>query len=146
MGNESCGLSVELIEMGFKGLLLKRLMTCIVDYATLQEFHNFIILREEELMTKVLLVHEFISHMQNKNSFDSGIIFITQYEEAETQEEKEFLICKLMNTENPLVLKKVSTLFSDNMDKLPALYDRVVRYRKMYKPDEIVALLGILPT
>lgn len=146
MGNELCGLSGELIEMGFKGLLLKRLMPYIVDHATLQEFYNFIILREEEKLTKVLLVHEFISHMQNKNSFDSATTFINQYAEAKTQEEKVFLICKLMNTECPQELKKVSTIFDENLDKLSVLYERIVKYRKMYKPDEIITLLGIIPS
>lgn len=149
MSNESCGFTEELSEMGFKGALLRRLLDCIVDADTMQEFDNFIMLNELNegpKMTKVLLVHRFVSHMQDKHSFSDSDDFITQFEAAETQEEKETLISKLLALKaSPLMLKKVAEQLTDNPSKLPLLYDKVVKYRKVYKPDEIATLLDTMP-
>lgn len=132
--------------MGFKGTQIKRLLECIYNEDTMQEFRNFIIFNEEAKMTKVLLVHQFVSHMQDKNSFNDSTEFITQFKAAETQEEKEILISKLLVVKaSPLMLKKVSEQFNNNSSKLSLLYDKVVKYRKMYKPDEIMTLLDTLP-
>lgn len=135
--------------MGFKGALLRRLLDCIVDADTMQEFNNFIMLNELNegpKMTKVLLVHRFVSHMQDKHSFNDSDEFITQFEAAETQEEKETLISKLLALKaSPLMLKKVAEQLTANPSKLPLLYDKVVKYRKVYKPDEIATLLDTMP-
>ncbi|MGG4105222.1 hypothetical protein AAXB25_14995 [Paenibacillus lautus] len=146
MGNGSCEFTEELLGMGFKGTQITRLLDWIVDADTMQELRNFIILNEDVKKTKVLLVHQFVSHMQDKYSFVDSTEFVTKYETAESHEEKEVLVSRLLvGKASSLMLKKVVEQFNNNPSKLSLFYDKVVRYRKMYKPNEIMTLLDTLP-
>lgn len=136
----------ELFDIGFKGALLHRLLEVIDDNEMLNAFYSFIIQTEGAKMTKVLLVHKFIEHVQNQRSYADVDDFVAAYESAETAEEKEKIVGKLIvDSSEPLMLKKVVAVFEANSEKISRLYSLIVKWRKMYKPHEIVTLLESMP-
>lgn len=140
--------SLELIELGFKGLLLNRLLAYIVDAETMEKFKAFITLNklDGENDTNLVLVHKFVIKIQNENSFVNYNQFLTQYRAAETGQHKNLLLAKLfVQYASPLTLKKVAVIFDNNSDNLELLYNRVVNYRGKHKPDEILTLLEMTP-
>ncbi|TVX86029.1 hypothetical protein [Paenibacillus agilis] len=136
-----------LFEMGFKGLLLKKLECIVVDNDTLHALYSFILETEEERMTKMLLVHKFVKQMQERASYASCEEFVFAYEAAETEHEKGEIVEKLMTVSfKPSILTKVLAVLDDDTNNLSCLYAQMVKYRKMqYKPEEFLQLLESLP-
>ncbi|MFC5403923.1 hypothetical protein [Cohnella soli] len=134
----------ELSAMGFKGLLLHKLLAYIVDGESLQAFYNFIIMKEEEegRMTKVLLVHKFSEHMQDRLTFKDFNDFLSEFNNSADESEQEKIIQKLVvrKADNDM-LNKVAKLFVCNPLRVEIIYNMIVEYRRMYKPDEIIMLL-----
>lgn len=138
--------SLELIELGFKGLLLNRLLAYIVNAETMEKFKSFIVLNKltGENDTNNVLVHKFVIKVQNENSFESYNQFLTQYQGVETHQHKYVLLEKLFaQYTKPLTLKKVAVIFDNNPDELESLYQRVLNHRGKYNPDEILTLLEL---
>ncbi|OME54036.1 hypothetical protein BSK59_15760 [Paenibacillus odorifer] len=135
--------------MGFKGMLLRDLLKIIVDNDTLQDFYNFILLEEEEGVTKVLLVHNFIQHMNNKNSYKDYEDFKSAYDEAVTFHNKGYVIERMIAGKvDATKLNKVVTLFDTKRQQIDfeLFYERLIRYRSQYSTHEIITLLEGLPT
>lgn len=141
--SEASDFSDDLMKMGFKGSQIRRLQLYIVDKESYQSFMNFIYLNEECRMSKVLLIHNFIEHIQSQKSFNDSEEFVTKFQACETSSEKESLIQKLLVAKaEQEVLKKVASMF-DKGD-INSLYNAVVESRKMYNPAEILVLLDKL--
>ncbi|MBW7453795.1 hypothetical protein ACFOLF_06280 [Paenibacillus sepulcri] len=135
----------ELIVMGFKGFLLRNLLGVIVNNITLHTFYNFITKTEEEegKLTKVLLVHRFIEHMENKHSFTDCNEFITAYNSANTIFEKQGVLARLFCS-NSQDLMRVVLWLNGNMITHNKLYELVVRYRCQYSVRESLILIKSL--
>ncbi|SCW57451.1 hypothetical protein SAMN04487970_1016101 [Paenibacillus tianmuensis] len=130
-----------LIEMGFNGKLLIQLIQYITDNETMQDFYNFIILKGDG-MTKVLLVHNFIIHMQDKHSFQTCKQFEDAYLSAHGTNDKRFVIERLLALKASISqLNKIQTIMEKKNISLPMFYALIVKYRKMYSVSEIITLL-----
>lgn len=132
----------ELSAMGFKGFLLRNLLDLIVDADSLQSFYNFIIQLEEEegKMTKVLLVHKFIEHMQDKQSFVNFKEFIAAYNSANTIFEKQGVLARLFCS-NSYDLMRVVLWLNGKMISYNKLYKLAVQYRSQYSVRESLILI-----
>lgn len=131
----------ELVSMGFKGKMLRDLQAVITDADTMHDFYNFITTKGEG-MTKLLLVHKFCQHMQDKHSFASCDSFVEAYSDANGSLEKSGVIAKLFATRTGVQqLNKVVEMVELGNIPLTNLYSAVVKHRSKYSSQEIVTLL-----
>ncbi|MBE1446083.1 hypothetical protein [Paenibacillus sp. OAS669] len=136
----------ELIEMGFKGRVLSQLLQFITDKETLQDFYNFIILKGEG-MTKILLVHKFITYMQDKSSFQNCKEFEDAYVNAQGTIKKQLVVARLFALKTSIFqLNKVQTIMEKENISLSKFYALIVKYRQMYSVSEIITLFETMPT
>lgn len=137
----------ELLEMGFKGLLLHKLLNIIVDGDSLQDFYNFILLKGEG-MSKVMLVHNYSEHIDNKRTYASYQEFVDDYDKAVTKQEKLSTIEKLiLGKVSSEKLNKVVMVFEIHRERdFKKLFQKMERYRKEYNIFEIITLLEAMTT
>lgn len=135
----------ELSFMGFKGFLLRDLLKFIVDEESLHSFYNFILKTEEEEgeMTKVLLVHKFIKHMQFKQSFINYNEYMAAYNSAHTSFEKKEVINRLFCSDSN-DLAQIVLWLNGHMISYIKLYEVAVQYRTQYSIEESVILIESL--
>jgi hypothetical protein len=149
MGNLGYGLGAirnELIELGFEGLFLKKLLLVIDDNEALQEFKNWILTEDlkGERHMKLSYVNRFKLHMEDKYII-SFQIFENDYRYARTAPEKERVILALIPNSNSIKLNKVLYTLNKNPEKLSDFYNKVREYRRICSPDEVIHLLETLP-
>lgn len=137
----------ELLQMGFKGILLSRLLNLVVDSDSLQDFYNFVLLKGEG-MSKVLLVQGYGEHLDNKRAYVDYQEFVNDYDNASTIKEKCFIIEKLiLGKISSEKLNKVVEVFENNRKTdFKRFFQKMERYRKEYNTTEIITLLETMTT
>ncbi|SMG52195.1 hypothetical protein [Paenibacillus aquistagni] len=133
----------ELELVGFKGLLLEKLLQIITDYNTMEEFWNFIILNEEKQMTKVLLVHKFLIYMQSKYSFSDAGEFKRVYCSVKERNDRQNVIAKLFFSKSDEYYKVIDWIDTGKIS-FEEIYKLVVDYRRIFTAKESISLIEIM--
>lgn len=138
-------ISDELMVMGFKGFLLRNLLKFIVDEESLYSFYNFILKTEEEEgeITKVLLVHKFIKHIQDNQSFINYNEYMAAYNSAHTSFEKKEVIHRLFRSDSN-DLAQIVLWLNGHMISHIKLYEVAIQYRTQYSIQESLFLIESL--
>jgi hypothetical protein len=125
----------ELVEMGFKGKLLRDLLSVIKNYDDFQNFQFFIINNDGKFKSKVQLVQQYIIYLQKTSSYSSKCEFILDYMKKE--DKKEVYEKLFMSHVDTVTLNKVEKLLMNGLT-LEDLYDKVIEYRSKYNTFTVV--------
>ncbi|KOY13805.1 hypothetical protein [Paenibacillus xylanivorans] len=142
VGIEVDTISGLLLELGFKGRILRDLRDIIVDEETLYTFYNFILKNEEEegRITSLLLVYKFKKLMQDKQSFADYHDFEEAYNSAHELVDKRKVLERLFCSESS-DLAKILLWLKYKMISRRELYQLVVNIEAITQLGKCLFLL-----